>query len=248
MRQRCSGVLVAEPFRAEEDDRNADDDGGGGGGALLRRCPESAGYCCEIQDPTSTYVFLLSRQPLVPNQVLPAVASLPVPWGAAAAAAADAPKSVGGEIAFMSTVREELSSPLLHSSTKDGKPFSPGTSESTPNVYEILNSQGALPNQVPNRQACMDCLREKKASDCVICAEKCGAFCEKVCKVEVREKPVKRVVSVEGPRYRKDPERIIPRIVHQVSERAEGLRGDDMPRGARELLQSYILPSTFFYF
>jgi hypothetical protein len=250
LRQRCSGVLVAEPFRAEEDDRNADEGGGGGGRALLRRCPESAGYCCEIQDPTSTYVFLLSRQPLVPNQVLPAVASLPVPWGAAAAAdAADAaPKSVGGEIAFMSTVREELSSPLLHSSTKDGKPFSPGTSESTPNVYEILNSQGALPNQVPNRQACMDCLREKKASDCVICAEKCGAFCEKVCKVEVREKPVKRVVSVEGPRYRKDPERIIPRIVHQVSERAEGRRGDDMPRGREDCCSPIFFYHRLFLF
>ena len=244
LRQRCSGVLVAEPSRGGEDGRNADG-GAGGGRALLRRCPESAGYCCEIQDPTSTYVFLLSRQPLVPNQVLPAVASLPVPWGATAAADG-APKSVDGEIAFMSTVREELSSPLLPSSTKDGKPFSPGTSESTPNVYEILSSQGALPNQVPNRQACMDCLREKKASDCVICAEKCGAFCEKVCKVEVREKPVKRVVSVEGPRYRKDPERIIPRIVHQVSERAEGRRGDDMPRGREDCCSPIFYHRLFF--
>ena len=212
LRQRCSGVLVAEPPPRADDD-------GGGGRTLLRRCAESAGYCCEIQDPTSAYVFLLSRQPLVPNQVMPAAASLPVPYGAAS----DVPES-GGGTAFLSTVREEPSSPLL-SLIADGKPFSPGSSESTPNVYEILSSEGALPNQVPNRQACMDCLREKKASDCVICAEKCGKFCERVCDVEVREKPVRRVVSVEGPRYRKDPERLIPRIVHQVSDRRG--RGDD---------------------
>ena len=136
-------------------------------------------------------------------------------------------------------VREELSSPQL-SSTVDSKPFSPGSSKSTPNVCKILSFKGALPNQVPNCQACIDCLRKKKASDCAICTEKCGKFCKRVCDVEVHKKPVRRVVSIEGPRYTKDLERLMPMIVHQVSERRG--QGDDVLRGS--LLTSALASST----
>ena len=202
LRQRCSGAIKVAPLPED------------GGCVTLRRCPSSAGYCCEVLDPTSTLVFLLSRQSLVPNQVLPSASSLPLPYNSNAAMVNT--MTTGENVAFLSTVREQTSSPLL-SSFAMGDTYSPGTSETTPNVYELLSAQGALPNQVPNRQACMDCLREKKASDCNICGEKCTKFCERICELEVHEKPVRRVASVAGPRYRKDPERFIPRIVHQVS-------------------------------
>ncbi|KAL3817503.1 hypothetical protein ACHAXA_007093, partial [Cyclostephanos tholiformis] len=197
LRQRCSGIEIAPPTTT-----------------TLRHCPESAGYCCEILDPTSTFVLLLSRHSLVPNQVLPIESALPAPYRVDAdpssSTTSTGSAAVGGsELAFLATVHEVSESPLISSTVK-------GNSESTPNVYEILSGQGALPNQVPNRQACMDCLREKKASDCRICGEKCGQFCNKICEVEVKEKPVKRVVSVSAPKYRKDPERFIPRIVHQT--------------------------------
>ncbi len=202
--QRCSGIEIAPPPTTTIPATTT-----------LRHCPTSAGYCCEILDPSSTYVLLLSRQSLMPNQVLPIESALPVPYRVHVDASSSSTKSGSeggggdGGLAFLATVHEVPDSPLLSSTTK-------GNSESTPNVYEILSGQRALPNQVPNRQVCMDCLREKKASDCNICREKCGIFCEKICEVEVKEKPVKRVVTVSAPRYRKDPERFIPRIVHQV--------------------------------
>ena len=193
LKQRCNGIEIAS---------------GDEGHRTLRHCPASSGYCCEILDPSSNFVFLLSRQSLVPNQILPSTSLLPQPYNHADFSSTSTPVS-DKELAFMSTIKEETSSPLLSSK--------PGSAESTPNVYEILQSQHALPSQESNKQACMDCLREKKGADCTICAEKCPNFCSKLCEVEVNEKPVTRVLTVVPPRYKKDPERIIPRIVHQVS-------------------------------
>ena len=193
LKQRCNGIEIAS---------------GDEGHRTLRHCPASLGYCCEILDPSSNFVFLLSRQSLVPNQILPSISLLPQPYNHADISSTDTPVS-DKELVFMSTVKEETSSPLLSSK--------PDSAETTPNVYEILQSQHALPSQESNKQACMDCLKEKKGADCTICAEKCPNFCSKLCEVEVNEKPVTRVLSVFPPRYKKDPERIIPRIVHQVS-------------------------------
>ena len=43
-------------------------------------------------------------------------------------------------------------------------------------------------------------------------------YCGRLCEVSVTEKPVSKVVVVKGPRLKKDPERLIPRIIHQVSD------------------------------
>jgi len=86
----------------------------------------------------------------------------------------------------------------------------------TPNLYEILRSQSALPNQESNKNACDDCLRNEKGADCRICAKECPNYCSKLCAVEVKEYPITRVIRVLPPRQKKHPERLIPRIVHQV--------------------------------
>jgi len=202
LNQRCNGIEIAS---GDDDDHRT-----------LRHCPATLGYCCEVIDPSSSYVFLLSRQSLVPNQILPSPSLLPQPFAHASGridtAYTDTDNLVDDkELVFMSTVKEETSSPLLAPESIEGN------AETTPNLYEILQEQNALPLQESNRQACDGCLREKKGADCTICAEKCPNFCSKLCEVEVNEKPVKRVLSVVQPRYKKDPERIIPRIVHQVS-------------------------------
>ena len=52
--------------------------------------------------------------------------------------------------------------------------------------------------------------------DCVVCHDKCPCYCDALCKVRP---PPKRLVAewlVTTPRYRKNPERIIPRIIHQT--------------------------------
>ncbi|KAL7532601.1 hypothetical protein ACHAXR_008521 [Thalassiosira sp. AJA248-18] len=202
-KQRCNGIDVA----------------GGGGGSnnneeehrTLRHCPASAGYCCEVLDPQQNFVFLLSRQALVPNQILPHPSTLPQPFNNMESDSTTMAED--DKLPFLSTVHEESSSPLLT------QPFTPGSSDTTPNIYELLTSMDALPNQESNKQQCMDCLREKKAADCTLCAKACPNFCENICELDVAEKPVKKVLSVVGPRYRKDPERLIPRIVHQLKLR-----------------------------
>jgi hypothetical protein len=207
LKQRCNGIEIAPAGY------------GNGLPRTLRHCPPSSGYCCEILDPTSSFVFLLSRQSMVPNQLLPSSSKLPRPY---AEIHNSSSSGNGGtvinavvpekEVAFLSTIREDPSSPLLQSSST----YTPGNSDTTPNIYELLSRENSLPNQEKNKQACMDCLREKKAANCALCGEKCPKFCNKLCELNKSEKPVKRVLSVVGPKYRKDPERWIPRIIHQV--------------------------------
>ena len=62
----------------------------------------------------------------------------------------------------------------------------------------------------------MDCLRIKSGANCKTCKDVCPTFCKNLCAVKLKEKPVKNVLSISGPRFKKDPERIIPRIIHQT--------------------------------
>jgi len=208
LRQRCNGIEVAGGESKNNDEEHHR--------RTLRHCPISSGYCCEILDPEQNFVFLLSRQSLVPNQILPYSSTLPQPYNYKTSYPTNNTSLMTytqQELPFLSTIYEEptkSSSLLLKSS------FTPGDSETTPNTHQLLSAANALPSQESNKQACMDCLREKKAADCTICKDKCPNFCETMCTLDVKEKPVKRVLSVVGPRYRKDPERLIPRIVHQT--------------------------------
>jgi len=122
------------------------------------------------------------------------------------------------QLPFLSTIS-------LHPSTP--KKYTPGNAETTPNAYQILSSFHALPNQEKNKQKCMDCLREKNGADCTrvdeegvdsshSCFRDCPNYCGRLCEVSVTEKPVSKVVVVKGPRLKKDPERLIPRIIHQT--------------------------------
>ena len=139
--QRCHGVQVS----SGEDSRSR----------WLRHCPSSAGYCCEVLDPTSSYVLFLSRRPLVPAQVIPGDLSLPTSF--ADEFTADA-VYLSSELPFIATIEQEVSSPLV------ARPHRAGSSRTTPNAYELIVAADALPNAGETGQKCMDCLREKKAA------------------------------------------------------------------------------------
>jgi len=198
--QRCHGIQTA----AGDDDDNLQQH------RALRHCPSSSGYCCEILDPHRSFVFLLSRHSLVPNQVLPHPTSLPQPYAKTVTNDIELDPHTLLELPFISTIRDDKSSPLLT------LPFQPGSTETTPNVYDLLFERDALPNQEDYARSCMDCLRIKTGANCETCADVCPNFCKHLCAVKLKEKPVKNVLSVSGPRFRKDPERIIPRIIHQT--------------------------------
>jgi len=209
-RQRCQGIEVA---------------GGEEHARLLRHCPASIGYCCEIIDTQRGFVFLLSRHSLLPNQYLPHHSTLPQPYQKTISSSKIAAynnnmnnnnnnnadpetpldPSTLLELPFQATIHHvETHQVDMH--------FSPGSSETTPNAYEVLHSLGAL----PTKQQCLDCLREKNGADCSKCSSHCSKFCENLCTVDVPPKPIKKVVAVQPPLYKKDPERIIPRIIHQT--------------------------------
>jgi len=176
----------------------------------LRHCPSSSGYCCEILDPHRNFVFLLSRHPLVPNQMLPHPSSLPQPYAKTIKNDIELDSNTLSELPFISTISDDKSSPLLT------LPFQSGSTETTPNVYDLLYELDALPNQEDHPRSCMDCLRIKTGANCKTCANVCPTFCKNLCAVKVKEKPVKNVLTISGPRFKKDPERIIPRFIHQT--------------------------------
>ena len=73
----------------------------------------------------------------------------------------------------------------------------------------------------------MDCLREKNGATCNAlgveglddshsCVRDCPNYCGKLCEVSVTEKPVSKVVVVKPPKLKKDPERLVPKIIHQT--------------------------------
>ena len=196
--------------------------------SFLRHCPTASGYCCEIIDPERKFVFMLSRHSLLPNQSLPHYDNLPKPYGyeakfnpidtaESAVSDADMTKDLDSftlsELPFLSTIHDDPVSPHIQSNKNhDDNPES-----TTPNAYQILSSLNSLPNQEKNKQKCMDCLREKNGADCNTCRAVCPRFCEKLCQIEVKKKVVRKALVVKGPRFKKDPERLIPRIIHQVS-------------------------------
>ena len=186
--------------------------------STLRHCPPSQGYCCEIIDPQHKFVFMLSRHPLLPNQALPAYSSLEKPHRFQIDPTTPIDEFTMEELPFISTIS-------LHPSTPTT--FTPGNTETTPNAYQILSSLHALPNQEKNKQKCMDCLREKNGATCNAigveglddshtCFRDCPNYCGKLCEVSVTEKPVSKVLVVKPPKLKKDPERLVPRIIHQV--------------------------------
>ena len=87
--------------------------------------------------------------------------------------------------------------------------------EETPNFFDILLRNDCLPTQ----KQCHKCL--KKTGDCHECEEACGCFCKALCIIRPPPKTVTQIWTVSPPTYRKDPHRLIPRIIHQVRSERE---------------------------
>jgi len=145
------------------------------------------GYCCSIQNESAT--LLMSRHLVLPHQKLPSLHQLPGPLNAVERSPDDP---------FVSTIQVQ---PLG------------AASEVVPTFYDILREQHALPSDEP----CSKCLREKKGADChTTCAKPCAAYCKHLCRTAVPAPHVAAAWTVTLPHYARDPERLIPRIVHQT--------------------------------
>ena len=83
------------------------------------------------------------------------------------------------------------------------------SNSSTPNFYALLEQVDSLPSD-----DCHACLR--KNSEAPKCKEICKNFRDRLCSETVPSKFVGEEWRIRQPPLRRDPERIIPRIVHQT--------------------------------
>lgn len=125
------------------------------------------------------------------------------------------------DMPYVATVR------LVVNNTNDARPGRatnfPTHSADAPNFFDILFENDCL----PYRKECHRCLKDEAnelsdpnelslANACSKCQLECPCYCEILCKVRPPPKPITRTYAVQPPQYRKDPERLVPKIIHQT--------------------------------
>jgi hypothetical protein len=84
------------------------------------------------------------------------------------------------------------------------------TPQMTPNFFDILLRNDCLPTQ----KQCHKCL--KKLGSCDDCVKECPCYCHALCHIRPPPKIIVEEWRVKLPKYKKDPSRLIPRIIHQT--------------------------------
>lgn len=158
----------------------------------LFACPDHRPLCCSVVDSSHQQMIQLNPSPMIPNARLN-LSELenhrPL-------------NAVHGffdsdELPFVSTIRS--------------KSFErPQTFGSTENLYDILKRQNRLP-----KADCNTCLHKRGCSHDEI-EQRCRDYFETVCDVPWEKKFLAKEFTVIPPLYRRDPSRLIPRIVHQT--------------------------------
>jgi len=173
--------------------------------AVAHSCPKQSGFCCDITDPTINSVVMVTRHPISPFQLLPiGMDAHPKPfrWDKLGDEGKGKGEVGGRAIAnapFIATVREKVME-------------RPKQMAQTPNFFEILLANDCLPTD----KKCGLCLKNKAGATCDTCLEACPCYCKSLCNTPVEEKFVSKKITVAPPAYRKDPTRLVPRIIHQT--------------------------------
>jgi len=180
------------------------------GSRISHHCPLATGYCCHVQDKATQSVIMMTQHPIMPYQLLPD--TLPQPYSTKGAFDED-------DLPFISTISEKV-----HTKPKDA-PI-------TPNFFDTLVQNDCLPSDL----TCSTCLREKAGADCKRCKDACPCFCKTLCHVSVDEKFVSKELTIVPPLYARDPNRLVPRIIHQTW--FEDVTKDKYPNMSR-LIESF---------
>jgi len=175
---------------------------------------------------------------------------------AQSSASSSAPPRFGGvavsDMPYVSTVR------LVTNNTSAARPGDatkfPTHPADAPNFFDMLFENDCL----PYRKECHRCLKEvsnekpgdgepalTKRNACAVCKVECPCYCDILCKVRPPPKPVTRTYSVRLPRYRKEPERLVPKIIHQTW--FEPVTKDKYPNMSR-LIESWKKSGWEYYF
>ena len=181
-------------------------------------CPVFDGFCCSIYIPnvtTSTknhQPSFITRHPL-PQRALSFttdIQQIALPYAHQKLTQLNdlnVKDSYDGEIIrnpYISTIRE-----IVYSRPQED-PYVP-----TPRMFDFLLENDCLPTD----KNCHKCLRSSKPDQgsCENCSHVCKCYCDMLCNYRPPEKFISKDLWVRLPLFRKDPERLIPRIIHQVS-------------------------------
>mmetsp|Transcript_19621 Transcript_19621/g.30248 ORF Transcript_19621/g.30248 Transcript_19621/m.30248 type:complete len:755 (-) Transcript_19621:44-2308(-) len=159
---------------------------------LSHYCPKESKYCCQVQDPQKNHAIFMTSTPLLPYQILPPPSELPKPYNLQEEYPAE-------DLPYISTIEAKVIA----------RPDQP---PATPNLFDTLAKNDCLPSS----QQCSLCLRNKQGATLESCKKQCPCYSKTLCKEEVVPKHVSRELVVTPPLYKRDPSRLIPRIVHQT--------------------------------
>lgn len=193
---------------------------------VTHHCPLSNGaHCCEVYHPKRGFdsAILTTRHPVGPisssyesathreGEQLPPLPYLQQAGKKLLSSRENSPTySVSkGELQYMSTVRE------VSLVGNDYIPNLPSEQSPSPNLFDLLLENDCLPTS----KACHQCLKrvkDGKGNDCSNCSKECGCYCTVLCKIRPPEKRVVKEWRVFPPAFRKDSNRLVPRIVHQT--------------------------------
>jgi len=131
----------------------------------------------------------------------------------------------------------------------------------TPNFFDILFENDCL----PYRKECHRCLKDvaneaptistdengeeqvtlTQENACSKCQLECPCYCDILCKIRPQPKPITRTYSITPPKYRKEPNRLVPKIIHQTW--FEPVTKDKYPNMSR-LIESWKKSGWEYYF
>jgi hypothetical protein len=118
------------------------------------------------------------------------------------------------DLPFITTIREQVFSDKPQGYTSK-------------NMFDILVANQCLPDNTP----CAKCLHNKSGANCLICAKVCSCYCKALCKEQPDPKFVSKKLTAFPPKFQRDPNRLVPRIVHQTFY--EDLTPDKYPNMSR---------------
>lgn len=83
-----------------------------------------------------------------------------------------------------------------------------------PSFFDILVENNCL----PEGKDCLKCLQKEPytGGQCQLCQHHCSCFCSVLCNLRPPRKPVAATWFIHRPLYRRDPHRLIPRVIHQT--------------------------------
>jgi hypothetical protein len=162
---------------------------------LAHQCPDDSDFCCSAHDPDHRVVQLI-RHPLhpFPKKEHLNLSRLPLNSHLGHFNEEDLP--------YTSTIREIAVKTALASKPSKAK---------SPRLLDELLRNDCFPSD-----SCNDCLRENR-SGCDACEKECRCYCRMLCQVQLASPPksTKKLIVIPPAFAPLDPDRLVPKIVHQ---------------------------------